>query len=119
MRVLVVSRDLLFYSRIDAAFRRHDHEVRRVDGVDDLSPGPTDLLLVDWTERQPEWGPTLKALMRDPRGPRVVLYGSHTDLAAHADARTHGVGPMWARSKLVAALPALASADVDDPHQLT
>ena len=38
---------------------------------------------------------------------RVILFGRHTDLEAHADARAAGLGPMWARSKLVAELPQL------------
>ena len=41
------------------------------------------------------------------RGPRLILFGPHTDLEAHADARAAGLGPMWARSKLVAELQAL------------
>jgi hypothetical protein len=37
----------------------------------------------------------------------VVLFGPHTDLAAHAEARAAGLGPMLARSKLLADLPTL------------
>ena len=42
---------------------------------------------------------------------RVVLFGPHTDLAAHGAAREAGLGPMWARSKLVAELPDLLGSD--------
>ncbi len=54
--------------------------------------------------------------MRSPRGkrvllpnadPRLILYGPHTDLVAHAAASAAGLGPMLARSKLVASLPSL------------
>ena len=38
---------------------------------------------------------------------RVVVFGPHTDLEAHAAARAAGIGPMMARSKLVTSLAEL------------
>jgi hypothetical protein len=39
----------------------------------------------------------------------VILFGPHGDLEAHAAARATGLGPMIARSKLVADLPTLVT----------
>lgn len=94
--------DLLLFSRIDAAASDAGAALLRADSPADLSPD-LDLVLVDWSARRPEWTDALRTL----RGPRVVLFGPHTDLEAHADARAAGLGPMWARSKLVAELPQL------------
>jgi hypothetical protein len=57
-------------------------------------------VLVDWSARQPDWADALRRLS----SPRLVLFGPHTDLEAHAAARDAGLGPMWARSKLLASL---------------
>jgi hypothetical protein len=42
---------------------------------------------------------------------RVILFGPRTDLEAHAAARAAGLGPMWARSKVIAGLPSLLRED--------
>ena len=42
-----------------------------------------DLVLVDWSGRQAGWADAL----RGRTGSRVILFGRHTDLEAHADAR--------------------------------
>ena len=79
----------------------------RVDGPADLPPANSvDLLLIDWSERDPGWGPQITA-WRDGAvpAPRIILFGPHTDLDAHAAAREAGLGPMRARSALVAGLP--------------
>ena len=44
-----------------------------------------------------------------PGRPRMVVFGPHTDLAAHAEARAAGIGPMLARSKLVAGIHELVA----------
>jgi hypothetical protein len=104
MIVGAVVSDLLLYSRIDAAARAAGAEVVRVDTPADL-PADLDLVLVDWAARRPGWSDALR-----DRSARVILFGPHTDLEAHAAARAAGLGPMWARSKLVAELPALVAA---------
>lgn len=111
MTVVLVGRDLLFGSRIADAAARAEREFLRVDDPSDLPPpSSVQLVLVDWVERRPDWGVRLSAWCtgapQSPR-PRLLLFGPHTDLAAHADARAAGLGPMWARSKLVADLPSL------------
>jgi hypothetical protein len=68
------------------------------------------ILLVDWGSRDPAWAATLQgwrdAAPADER-PDIILFGPHTDLAAHAAAREAGLGPMRARSALFATLPDL------------
>jgi hypothetical protein len=109
--VAVVARDLMIASRIADAGARAGVEVQRFDDPAHL-PAAADvtLLLVAWDERRPDWGEGLLAWCADApesASPRVILFGPHTDLAAHADARASGLGPMWARSKLLAELPSL------------
>jgi hypothetical protein len=64
-------------------------------------------VLVDWSARQPHWADALRRLS----GPRLVLFGPHTDLEAHAAARDAGLGPMWARSRLLSGLASLLVPD--------
>lgn len=102
MRVAAVLSDLLLFSRIESAAAIAGAELVRVNSVAELPEG-VDLILVDWSARQPDWADALRART----SARVILFGPHTDLEAHADARAAGLGPMWARSKLVAELPTL------------
>ena len=101
MRVGAVIDDLMLFSRIDAAASSAGASLVRVSTPSDL-PADLDLVLVDWSARGPSWADAL----RDSNA-RVILFGRHTDLEAHADARAAGLGPMWARSKLVMDLGAL------------
>ena len=111
MTVAVVSRDLMIATRLADAGARAGVEVRRVDEPDRLPPAKdVTLVLIAWDERQPDWGERLLAWCAGApvsARPRMVLFGPHTDLAAHAEARAAGLGPMWARSKLLAELPSL------------
>jgi hypothetical protein len=102
MRVAAVMSDLMLYSRIDAAATASSASLVRVESPASL-PAGLDLVLVDWSERHPGWSEALRAC----NASRVILFGRHTDLEAHAAAREAGLGPMWARSKLVSDLPGL------------
>lgn len=107
--VVALVGDLITASRILEAARQAGAAVDRIDDPAALpSSERVDLLLVDWADRRPDWAQLL-ATWRDagPSHPRVVVFGPHTDLAAHAAAREAGLGPMWARSKLIAQLPSL------------
>lgn len=104
MRVGAVVDDLMLFSRIDAAASAAGATLRRVSAPTEL-PDDLDLVLVDWSAREPAWTDALRA--RRDAGTRVILFGRHTDLEAHAAARAAGLGPMWARSKLVADLSKL------------
>jgi hypothetical protein len=111
--VAVIARDLMIATRIAAAGARAAVEVRRYDDPSQL-PQASDVsvLFVDWSERSPDWGERLSAWCLDApvsARPRIVLFGPHTDLAAHAAAKGAGLGPMWARSKLLAEIQTLLS----------
>lgn len=101
MKVGAVVDDLMLFSRIDAAASAAGASLVRTSSPADLPPD-LDLVLVDWSARDPSWADDLRASTA-----RVILFGRHTDLEAHADARAAGLGPMWARSKLMAMLPAI------------
>jgi len=104
MRVVAVVRDLMLFSRIESAARVSGASLARVDDPTSV-PAGADLVLVDWVSREASWAPALHALRE--AGARVVLFGPHTDIDAHVAARDAGLGPMWARSKLVADLTRL------------
>ncbi len=98
LRVAAVVDDLILYSRIEAAARVTGAALVRVDDPSSL-PADVELVLVDWSARRDSWADALRA-----HPGRVVLFGPHTDLEAHAAALEAGLGPMWARSKLVSSL---------------
>lgn len=107
MRIAAVVGDLLLFSRIDAAASSAKASLERVDSPDQLAAsGDLDLVLVDWSARDDGWGAALAEVQASGVA-RVILFGQHTDLTAHAAARSAGLGPMWARSRLVTQLPTL------------
>ncbi|HJP71435.1 MAG TPA: hypothetical protein VJ975_06930 [Candidatus Limnocylindria bacterium] len=107
MKVAAVVRDLMLFSRIESAARVAGAELARVDAPIDV-PADADLVLVDWSAREPDWADALRARTAS----RVILFGPHTDLEAHAAAREAGLGPMWARSKLLTTLPEIFGDDI-------
>jgi hypothetical protein len=98
VRVAAVVDDLMLYSRIESAARVTGAALLRVDDPSSL-PADAELVLVDWSARRDSWTDALRA-----HPGRVVLFGPHTDLEAHAAARAAGLGPMWARSRLLTSL---------------
>lgn len=98
-------------SRIAAAAERAGVPFARCDDPATLPPHTqVRLLLVDWGDRAADWGERIAAWCAgapEDASPRVLLFGPHVDLAAHAAARSAGLGPMLGRSKLVADLPTL------------
>lgn len=108
MRVALVSPDLLISSRISGIVERAGSKLKRIDDPTELTtPDSLDLVLVDWAYRRPAWPAALAAWRPDrpaTTDPRIILFGPHTDLEAHAAARNAGLGPMWARSRLLSAL---------------
>ena len=113
MSVALLARDLIIASRIAAAAERMGVPLARADDPDELPPADgVSLLLVDWGDRDPDWGERLtawRAVAPETTRPRVVLFGPHVDLEAHAAAREAGLGPMMARSKLISELATLFS----------
>jgi hypothetical protein len=114
LTVALVGRDLLLGSRIAGAAARSGRELLRVDDPADLPEASSvELLFVDWADREPAWADQLSAYLAnapESQRPRLVLFGPHTDLEAHRDARNAGLGPMLSRSKLIATLTQLLSA---------
>lgn len=108
MKVAAVVSDLMLFSRIESAAGASGPSLVRVDDPSAVPPD-AELVLVDWSARDPSWADALRSL-RDA-GARVILFGPHTDLGAHAAARDAGLGPMMARSKLVIALSSLMVTD--------
>jgi hypothetical protein len=98
VRVGAVVDDLILYSRIESAARASGASLVRASAPSEL-PSGLDLVLVDWSARVAGWADELRDV-----DARVILFGPHTDLEAHAAAQRAGLGPMWARSKLLAGL---------------
>lgn len=109
MKAVLLGRDLLLGSRIAAAAERSGSTFLRCEALGELpAPGEVDLLLVDWADRQPGLGSQIANWRGTAEAPpRIVLFGPHADLDAHAAARDAGLGPMWARSRLVTSLETL------------
>jgi len=108
--LVILARDLMFASRL-AGVVGPGVRTQRVEAPADL-PEPTsfDLLVVDWAERGGDWGELLTRWRQgvpEERRPRIVLYGPHSDLAAHRAARESGLGPMLARSAVLTRLSSL------------
>jgi len=107
MKVGAVISDLMLYSRIHSAAMAAGASLLRVDSPSDLPEG-LDLVLVDWSAREADWTDSL-APWRDRAATNLIVFGQHTDLEAHVAARAAGLGPMWARSKLIIELGNLLS----------
>jgi hypothetical protein len=109
--VAIVARDLIIATRIEGAAIGAGWDVLRVEEPAAMPDSSTaQLAFVDWGARGPGWGVQLRAWLESapPGGrPRLVLFGPHADLSAHAAAREAGIGPMIARSKLITDLGTL------------
>jgi hypothetical protein len=106
--VAIVARDLIISSRIGEAAAAVGYDVVRVDEPAQLpTAGDVAVAFVDWAAREHGWGEALVAWAAGSgitMRPRLVVFGPHTDLEAHAEARSAGIGPMVARSKLISSL---------------
>ena len=111
MRLGALTSDLMLYSRIEAMAAAGAASLAWSADVAGLPPAiGLDLLLVDWSQRTDALAAELAA-WRAGASCRVIVFGPHTDLDAHAAARRAGLGPMWARSRLMRDLPPLLSRD--------
>jgi hypothetical protein len=111
--IVVLARDLIIASRFAEAAARERVTMLRIDHPSELPE--TDRvrrLFVDWGTREQDWATLIRAWLArgsEAHRPSVTLFGPHTDLAAHADARAAGLGPMMARSRLVRELSQLVA----------
>lgn len=108
VRVAALVRELMTASRIESLVTDAAASMVRADAPDQLPPArEVDVLVVDWGDREPNWGAAIAAWRdgaEEGRRPRIVLFGPHTDLASHRAARDTGLGPMRARSAFFAGL---------------
>ena len=112
-RVVLVATDLMTAARIESHVTAARGSFRRVNSPDQLpNDEPVDMVLVDWSERRSGWAESLRRIREknSPNPPRIILFGPHTDLAAHAAASKTGLGPMLARSALYGSLDRLLEA---------
>lgn len=106
MKVALLCRDLITATRVEGMLGPAD-SVHLVRDPGELPQARSiDLLLVNWGDREPSWAGQLSEwrIGAGANSPRVILFGPHADLPAHAAARAAGLGPMWARSRLFARL---------------
>jgi hypothetical protein len=102
--VLAVVPDLFFQSRISAAARHQDRDVRFVppEQVTGDVPG-FQLALVD-LDAVPDIAPVIRAL-RASSGGQIIAFGPHVDTDRRKAARTAGADRVLAKSKFVSDLP--------------
>jgi hypothetical protein len=100
-RVAALVPDLITASKIESAVRAAGGTFVRCDTFGELpDPETVDLLVVDWGSRRNAWAADIITWRAPAIGapPRIVVFGPHTDLEAHAAAKAAGLGPMRARS---------------------
>ena len=107
MKVIVVSRDLMFASRIAAIAAEAGIPDERVDDPAAVTAAAPDLVVLEWDDRAPHWAATVAGWTTAPDGadgPRVIAAVSHRDVAGIREAREAGIGQVVARSGLAAIL---------------
>jgi hypothetical protein len=116
MRICALAPELIAASRIGEAAARIGADYVRADSIDELPMGSVDLLLVDWGSRGPDWGDRISRWRAGSPAARIVVFGPHADLDAHAAAKRDGLGPMMARSRLFRRLDDLLAAGAGLGH---
>ena len=108
MKVIIVSRDLMFASRIAAIAAEAGVPDERVDEPGAVLATARDVVVLEWDDRGPLWAGTLARWMKAPddvqAGPRVIAAVSHRDRAGIQEAKAAGVRHVVARSGLAALL---------------
>jgi DNA-binding NarL/FixJ family response regulator len=103
-RVLALTADLLFGSRLQAALAGAGHEVRLVGGKDELraalSEAPTAALVVDLTDAELDGAAVVDALAGELAHTRTLAYYAHVDPAARERALAAGVELAVPRSRI-------------------
>ncbi len=108
MTVLAICRDLFFSTRIRDAGEKSGAAVRTASTLSEALAAASgcDLVLLDLSGEV-----DVKELMTGLKAqsplPRVIAFGSHTDLAAQEAAHAAGCDRFYARSRFVEILPEL------------
>jgi hypothetical protein len=99
LRLVVVSSNLMLFSRLASLAEAANVDTERADTPADVIPGPADLLVVAWAERDSSWAAQLAGMRRE-LGMEMVLCGPHTDADARREARASAVGPVIPLSRI-------------------
>ena len=103
-RVLVLTADLLFGSRLHASLAAAGHDVNLVAGEDELraalGSGGAQALLVDLTDEQLNAVAIFSALAPELAHTRTLAYYSHVDPAARESALSAGIERAVPRSRI-------------------
>lgn len=101
--IAVVTDDLITASPILDAASANGYPSVRVERPHELpTASSVRVAFIDWACREPDWGDQLRRWIANGEAhkPRLVIFGPHADLQAHAAARQAALGPMVSRSKL-------------------
>jgi hypothetical protein len=108
-RLLALTPDLMFASRIEATLTAAGHEVQLASSVAEASgPNRPDLVLVDLDRVAPE--PVVEL------GAPALGFFSHTDVEARERAQAAGVDLVVPRSRMAREMPQLVSGLLDKHH---
>ncbi|HTU78631.1 MAG TPA: hypothetical protein VMF09_07725 [Solirubrobacteraceae bacterium] len=115
-RVLALTRDLLFGSRVQGALASAGHEVELLDGAPrlrerlaDRAGAPALVLVVDLTDGELDGARILESLEQEDAlaGARTLAFYSHVDVSARERAERAGFELVVARSRMAREGPEL------------
>jgi DNA-binding NarL/FixJ family response regulator len=113
-RVLALTADLLFGSRLQASLVAAGHEVGLVAGESDLrralAGGDAQALVVDFTDADLDGAAIVAALARELARTRTLAYYAHVDPAARERALQAGIELAVPRSRVAREAPELVAA---------
>ena len=116
-RVLALTADLLFASRLQASLAAAGHEVRLVAGEGELrgalAADGAQALLVDLTDDELQGEVIVRALASELAGVRTLAYYSHVEPAARDRARQAGIELAVPRSRIAREAPELLAGLLD------
>jgi DNA-binding NarL/FixJ family response regulator len=117
-RVLALTADLLFGSRLQASLAAAGDDVRLVAGESELraalAEGEVHALVVDLTDADLGGAEIVAALGRDLGGTRTLAYYAHVDPAARDRALQAGVELVVPRSRIAREAPELLARLLSD-----
>jgi len=124
LHVLALEKDLFFAVRIRDTLRHHGLEARTVRTLQAFAQGLADegetrpaLVIVNISSRDLDWEEAIRQACAG--GYRVLAFGSHIDLDAHARARAAGAQRVVANAKFTSDMPALVKRMLGAPAVLT